>query len=735
MYVITLNKSFPALLGLVLSRLIAATLLFALPLCCFSQVDTAQSKRNQKEQIEKAKQAQQKTLQQLKDMGIDIDPNKEVTEEEADKITQKLLKKGNEMQKQLQKQLPGKEQYEHKNIDVSKIPGSVQVVQIADHFFKRSYKQLPVIEKNKFDLDYKNAEKNKFSLSAVRNLTNKGAELITFGNDHHTACVYLAAAIKCLPNDTVSVNNFGAYLRIIDSVKTSLPVLLYANQLFSQSPVILTQIGCSLLELGDETKAEKYLKEALKYDPAFGEAHTALCEVYIRQHRLKEAIIELFAGVKGMGASYNQASYAGYRIQQQYDASDKNDFASNEEFWNETKKQLQPSDGGDVPGSEVTRVKMPAFPDCKNVEDWTFGGGYGNAVLSYASFHKCLVSSAEQFIEVRKQLPVLPADAVLRDYPNERFALDCITEMFTAFSKEEAGKYNKSIEDITQRLNDAREIYLKNHTANVNEYVSCLKSCPAGDDVCRKECRRQYCLKECPNANKFNETHRQAYKNYKMAFSDMVSKQVKLLDDLYAFANPWLAKISSPYWSRLYAYEVQRVALSIVASGYGAYPQPFGSPAMNECGEDCSIYFVPFTENPDDVNKNDPEGNNCDKDKKKVIALFFCELSWDCESVEAGCTEGVSASVKRNFKRGSTTLFVGVGAEAGLGAVKGGAKFGGQVTIGDDGSVDGGLKVRVTSTTPVSPKDGVKGAEYEMNLTVMKGLETEYTKVASPFSK
>lgn len=61
---------------------------------------------------------------------------------------------------------------------------------------------------------------------------------------------------------------------------------------------MLTQIGCSYFELGMEKEAESYLKEALKYNPGFGQAHTALCELYIRQNRLEDALMELFAGVK-----------------------------------------------------------------------------------------------------------------------------------------------------------------------------------------------------------------------------------------------------------------------------------------------------------------------------------------------------------------------------------------------------------------------------------------------------
>ena len=530
-----------------------AVLLIISSQICFPQVDTTRLKREQQQQMERIKEAQQKAAQQLKQMGINIDFNKKMTKEEALKLKDKLINKG----LQIQGQLPqgGQPTYTHQNIDISKIPTDKLVVQIADRFFKRSYKQLDIFQKTQFDKDYKEAEKNKFSQESVRILANKGAELITFGNDHFIACVYITAAVKSLISDTLSINNFGGYLRTIDSVEVSLPVLLYANKLFSKSPVILTQIGCSLLELNDDVKAEKYLKEALKYNPEFGQARTALCEVYIRQRRFKEALIELFAGVKYMGATYQQASYANAQIQNGYGSSDK------EEFWNETKNQLKPSGDGQPQGSETDRLKMPAFPECVRVEDWTNGGGFTTALQGYQSFHNYNISFAKQFQAIQQQQPVLPANAILRDYPNERFALDCITEMFMNDSKEESKKQHQIIKDITQRVNDAKERYIKKYTEYIQEYTGCIQACPQNDTICPKECYRQYCSKQCPNTKEFNDFLRVSYANYRLAFSEMLSKQSKLLDDLYAFTNSWLAKIYSPYWSRIYAYEIKRVAL------------------------------------------------------------------------------------------------------------------------------------------------------------------------------
>ncbi|MEI6060250.1 MAG: tetratricopeptide repeat protein, partial [Bacteroidota bacterium] len=182
------------------------------------------------------------------------------------------------------------------------------VLTIAERFYKRSYKKLEGVAKFRFDQDFAAAKKDNFSFEATRKLTSLGAALITFGNDHNIACVYLTAAVKAFPTDTLSINNFGGYLRIIDSIETSVPVLLYANKLFSESPVILTQLGNSYFDLNDLQKAESFYKLALKFNPDFAQAHTALCDLYISQKRMDEALKELFYQVKGIGFSYQKAS-------------------------------------------------------------------------------------------------------------------------------------------------------------------------------------------------------------------------------------------------------------------------------------------------------------------------------------------------------------------------------------------------------------------------------------------
>lgn len=603
----------------------------------------------------------------------------------------------------------------------SKTPATREsVLSIADRFYKRSYKKLDAVSKNQFDQDFKFAEYEKFSKESVKKLTSMGAMLITFGNDHNLACVYLTSAVKAIPDDTLSSTNFGGYLRIIDSIATSLPVLLYANSLFDKSPVILTQIGCSYMELKDFKQAESYLKQALKIDSDFGQAHSALCDLYISQNRLQDAILELFAGVKGMGVSYSKASQNYAYLQQQAENSD-----TKEDFWDETRKQLNPDDALAPLVPEDKRLKMPKFEMCPSVVDWMEGGGYPAAVQATNGFVAKMSSFSEEFLEIHKQVPSLPPNAILRDFPNERFALDCITEYFFYESQKESNKYQKKIDEMMEKIGAEAEDYFSRKEQWVKEMASCMEGC-GNDGYCLEECHRVYCTKECPAAIRFNGNLEGYFKDFKKAFQNTKTNQEKILDDLYAFTEQWFSKIESEYWSRIYAYEIQRVALSAIGNTYAAYSQPFMFPAHNDCGNDCSVFANPYPRPPEEVEEKNPKANNCPGDSKISLGIGFCGIDLECESIEFGCSAGVSMSVKRDFKNKNSTLFIGAGGELDL--IGAGANINAGVTItrADSGKItDAGGKFEMGGSL------GPFGKSYEMSATIMEGSKFEGKNVLS----
>lgn len=610
------------------------------------------------------------------------------------------------------------------------------VVAIADRYYKRSYKSLDAVSRSQFDQDYKKAAAEEFNLETVHRLTSKGGLLITLTDDTDLGCLYLTSAVKVMPTDTLSINNFGGYLRMIDSTEISVPVLLYAKKLFSGSPVILTQLGNSYFELGEYAKAESYYKDALKINPDFGQAHSALCDLYIKQERLQDAILELFAGVKNMGCSYSQASNNFAYLQQQSEkAADAGNKSAKEDFWNETKRQVDPADALAPLVPDDSRVKIPDFPDCQRVEDWLEGGGWSSAVQAYKAYQSYLMSFNEKFMSAHSQSLVLAPGAVMRDYPDARLAIDCITKKFSIEADYYRNEYQDRVDQIIKGVNNAKESYINDLEQYTNQYKECWEGC-GGNGKCIEECHRKFCKDECPNANKFNEYLRRAYHDWTSEFNKLVIVQRSTIDDLYGFAMPWLNKIESPYWSLIYAYEIKRTALLIAGNCYGAYPQAFQALSHNTCGNDCSVYANPYPEKPEEINKKDPEGNECSMEEgtKKMFSYGPASFSWDCESFEFSISAGLSGSIKRNSVRGTTTLFLGAGLEAGAGGSSAGGKFGGQLIIGDNYSVNGGLKSSASGNFPDRmTRDGVTGGEIEFNITVLDGVKGEFTKIVSPF--
>jgi hypothetical protein len=368
---------------------------------------------------------------------------------------------------------------------------------------------------------------------------------------------------------------------------------------------------------------------------------------------------------------------------------------------------------------------MPDFRTCSKIEEWMEGGGYGSAVQSYSGFHSKLMKFSADFLQVHKQQPNLPPNAVLRDYPNERFALDCITEYFFHKSKEEADNFDKKLDEIMKKVNDESEDYYQHREGYTKEYTNCCEGC-GSESYCIEECHRVYCTKECPAANIYNRDLQGYFEDYIAAFNETKDNQKVILDDLYEFSAQWFSKIQSPYWSKIYAYEIQRVALTVIGNAFAAYPHPFPFTAHNDCGTDCSLFANPAALPMDEAEEKEPKENNCPKDSKFSLSLAMCSMDFECESFEFGCSAGVAFSIKRNFENKSTTSFVGVGAEAGLGVAKGEAKAGFTFTKYDNGDTDTGVKGELSATVG----SGVSaGKNYEFTATVMEGARFEQKNV------
>lgn len=190
--------------------------------------------------------------------------------------------------------------YKYVRIDTTKVITEAQVVKIAARFYDRQYKQIyDAIEKSFIDDNFRKLEApgaNKYKIA--QGLSSTAVMLTGTGQLVNTSIVFSAKAVMLFPKDTLIVNNFGVILRMMDSVKTSLPVLLYAKFLYPSAPAIFTNIGNVLFELYDDKGVEYYFKRALKINPGFSLAKHGLVSVYLKRKDLGKALEMLFSSVE-----------------------------------------------------------------------------------------------------------------------------------------------------------------------------------------------------------------------------------------------------------------------------------------------------------------------------------------------------------------------------------------------------------------------------------------------------
>ncbi len=151
--------------------------------------------------------------------------------------------------------------YKSIKIDTTRKVESAEVIKIADRFLRRHLEEIvyDVNEKKFVEEQFKKLEFDGADKLHLAKGFSSTAVLITgLGQSKNIPIVLSAKAVTLFPSDTLIINNFGGILRMLDSIKTSLPVLLYAKQLYPNAPVILTNLGNTLFELYDDKSAEVF---------------------------------------------------------------------------------------------------------------------------------------------------------------------------------------------------------------------------------------------------------------------------------------------------------------------------------------------------------------------------------------------------------------------------------------------------------------------------------------------
>ncbi|HSS16416.1 MAG TPA: FlgO family outer membrane protein, partial [Candidatus Dormibacteraeota bacterium] len=157
------------------------------------------------------------------------------------------------------------------------------------HNRKENYDKAKSAYKTALELDPKLAEAH----------ASAGLVAMNYDSDWPLAGQELRRAIALNPNEALFYDWYAEYLMAVGKANESIDNIERAHQLDPFSIIINSDVGKLLFFARLYDQAEAQLKETLRMDPAFMQAHVWLGTVYLMKHRFDEAIAEFKREIDG----------------------------------------------------------------------------------------------------------------------------------------------------------------------------------------------------------------------------------------------------------------------------------------------------------------------------------------------------------------------------------------------------------------------------------------------------
>jgi len=562
----------------------------------------------------------------------------------------------------------------------------------------------------------------------MKGLISGSAVMVALNDLAGPAVYFTFACAALLPQDTLAVNNVGGILRMLDSIPASFNVLLYAKSLDPSSPMILTHLGNSTLELGDERTAEVFFTRALKIDPQFGQAHNGLALVWLKRGDLGKAYEEML----------NASKFGGYQrgVKEMYEKittptiADGFAHANSEEYWDkyplEAAKRFFVSET--VTLSETPLFALPQFPTWKNLE--SYNESSSELIDKFTAANSSRKSIANANLKQAEERPSSPPQSIRISYEKQLFMIDAVGDYFMAVERRKDWDFWHKRDLIAERVVEENQRWMKliQNDPLLESLQEAIKACGSSKDysICEENALRAFCAAHCPRIEAHNQRMETLFKEWKslaMNYGDHVQKS---LNDYYKFTDPWMDQIldqndfdAAKYKRELFAREMESFAVGGWV-GIGASKQPL------ECGQgSCSALDLQPIPDPDALTPPDKKKTKCPSGVKLKAGFEACEIGVDCSSIEIGCTKFVSGSAKLDFKSETVTLFGGFGAEAStLGNKSVSGKAGVFVTLGGNDVIDLGAKTESASSTEFGPLGVLNaGTSHEYQWSIFTGAK------------
>lgn len=563
--------------------------------------------------------------------------------------------------------------------------------------------------------------------------SSAGAMMVA-GRDYANLGVYLIFdAGSLMPSNNITVNNVGGLLRMMDLVPEAVKVFLYANSIDPNSLIILTQLGNSLLEYGDDKKAEFYFKRCFRIDEDYPPAHRGMAAVYLKRGMPADAYEEMLRGAS-VGYNLNVGRTAEETKGGCGFGDENEDGTGGSGFPYERVKQSIDRASKYISVStavvkEQSVMHIPQFPKFTSPDDYCQTGA-----ATYMPLLMENMGNEKKFMDIAKSLNGANENP---QYAEEDFMFGSINDIYHALAKKISGKYNKEKLDLEERANKELLEYGKTWSSN---YEDCIKKCAkAEDDKCLKNC---FCTAMMDIWHNHQTNMKGLFQQWKSLTINLGDDLQKLQNDYYKSSSAWMDRVyDKPMYERM---DLTRAGFSnqliyIFISGLN-FTSGFCDGPNTNMDQWCAGGYEQFSAKDMQLEKHEKnKGPECPKDKTMQITFGkMVSISLECDAVgveyfNANVATSPWVAGKYNWKKSQLTTIAGVGAAVGGGGFTslGSAKIG-IINVMDfkTNEVDGGV-VGKLDYADAGMLDGSKsGYSMEAKAMIISGTEVSASKTA-----
>ena len=556
------------------------------------------------------------------------------------------------------------------------------------------------------------------------------------------AAVYSTAwSAKRNPDDPLIANNLGVELKDMGDYRRAMAVLLYADSVQPNAPLILVNRAWVLYELGDLDEAKPLFDEVARRAPVLTSAQIGL-GLIAHCHGDKATAEKHFR--KALEARMTPAMAAAWRR------------AQGEEK------------GGSAPSSEAPKeegkLQLPEMPSNPSVKEMaTAGPALQNLSEGLDSKLKQLMQRRDELSRVyAKQLNRTSQGGpeeitVYRSLDTTQFVYSDIASLVFAeqgplgealsrwgkYGEESAQRALARVPELERQMKRLQEQEKEKEALRTRhdqelapmerekerlrqlqeqgrDVSAALERLQAKyeqvmarqnrefDELVRKIEKERY--EWCKDDRKFQEGEFQAQAAILGPYSQTLHET---LTDFYKFTTPVIENAFSPSLGELLNVEREIIMLTHLRS-LAAFYEALASSAENIASLEC---FPPSEEEPppESEEANVPQTKPwCPFKKPLKVKVMVISVEVDCEKFKVEGGAGILGSVERNFKTKETTIFLGVGADVGVTGFGGGAKMGGSFTYRGDNITNAAFQSEVSAelgivSTSVSATVAVEG--------------------------